>query len=82
MNLLRHVVPVLLFACINSPAFATEMFGTDYTSCGDRPSTVETVECIDTKTKVWDQRLNAAYTMLQHTVEPDQREPLRKAQRL
>jgi uncharacterized protein YecT (DUF1311 family) len=64
-----------------SPA-AAEMFGPDYKPCGDQPNTPATVDCVQAKTKVWDQRLNAAYKALQQRIDADQRDPLKAAQRL
>jgi hypothetical protein len=37
------------------------MFGPGFQPCGDKPSTPDVVECVQAKTKVADQRLNAAY---------------------
>jgi hypothetical protein len=35
-------------------AAAAEMFGEDYSPCGDRSNTADIVDCIEAKTKVWD----------------------------
>ncbi len=64
-----------------SPAMA-EMFGPDYKPCGDQPSTIATVDCVQAKTKVWDQRLNAVYKALQQRIDAGQVDPLKVAQRL
>jgi uncharacterized protein YecT (DUF1311 family) len=61
---------------------AAEMFGPDFRPCGDQPSTMETVDCVAAKTKVWDQRLNAAYQSLSRRIDAGQRDPLKTAQRL
>ena len=58
------------------------MFGPGYQPCGNQPSTMATVDCVAAKTKIWDQRLNAAYKNLVRRIDPAQREPLRAAQRL
>ena len=57
------------------------MFAKEEQSCGDQPNTVAIVACLDAKAKVWDQRLNAAYRSLGQVVDPEQRDPLRAAQR-
>lgn len=79
-RMLVFEIPVLA-ALAASPAGA-EMFGPDFQPCGDQRSTLEVVDCIDDKTKVWDQRLNAAYQALQQRIDAAQRDPLRTAQRL
>jgi uncharacterized protein YecT (DUF1311 family) len=58
------------------------MFGKDYQPCGDQPNTVAIVECTNAKTKLWDQRLNAAYKALGQIIDPAQRDPLKAGQRL
>ncbi len=78
-RMLRSVLLVTLPAAY--PA-AAEMFGPDYRPCGDRPNTLAIVECVQAKTKAWDQRLNAAYQALQTRIDPTQRQPLLTAQRL
>jgi uncharacterized protein YecT (DUF1311 family) len=45
------------------------MFGPDYKPCGDQPNTVATVDCVQAKTKVWDQRLNTAYKDLMQRID-------------
>lgn len=50
--------------------------------CSDKTSTMEISECVMEDAKVWDKRLNTAYQALLPFVDPEQREPLRKAQRL
>lgn len=59
-----------------------EMFGADYKPCGDQPNTMATVDCVQTKTKGWDQRLNTAYKDLMQRIDANQRDPLKAAQRL
>src|SRR3546814_13172061 len=66
---------------IVTPA-AAEMFGPEFGTCGDQPTTLATVECLDAKTKLSDRRLNTAYKALQQRIEPAQRQPLLTAQRL
>ena len=58
------------------------MFDDGYKPCGDQPTTIEIGECVAAKTKVADQRLNRAYAALQRAIDPEQRGPLLKAQRL
>src|SRR5580700_5952810 len=58
------------------------MFGPDYSPCGDKPSTLSIVECVQAKTNVSDRRLNAAYKALQARIDAAQRRPLLAAQRL
>lgn len=80
MKCVIMLVPsVVLLAVV--PASA-KMFGPDYPPCGDQVSTPEIVDCTDAKTKVWDQRLNAAYRNLQQRIDAEQRQPLQAAQRL
>jgi len=59
-----------------------EMFGPGFQPCGDKPSTPAVVECVQAKTNVADQRLNAAYKALQGRIEANQRQSLLAAQRL
>ena len=61
---------------------AAEMFGPDYRPCGDQPNTLAIVDCLDAKTKLQDQRLNNAYKSLGQRIDPNQRDPLKAAQRL
>jgi len=64
-----HVVRRILFAV---PVLASttalpaeaEMFGPGFQPCGDKTSTPAVVECVQAKTNVADQRLNAAYKAL------------------
>lgn len=73
------VLAVLVLMAL--PAMAA-MFGPGYQPCGDKPSTLDIVACVEAKTKVADQRLNAAYKALQARIDPAQRQPLLAAQRL
>jgi uncharacterized protein YecT (DUF1311 family) len=59
-----------------------EMFGPGFQPCGKKTSTVEVVDCVQAKTNVADQRLNAAYKALQAQIDANQRQPLLAAQRL
>ena len=77
-NRLLIALPALILA--GSPPACAEMFGSDYEPCGERPSTPEIVACVNAKTKVWDDRLNAAYHDLQKRITPDQRQPLQQAE--
>jgi hypothetical protein len=47
------------------------MFGPGFPPCGEKTSTVEVIDCVQAKTNVADQRLNAAYKALQR---PDRRQ--------
>jgi uncharacterized protein YecT (DUF1311 family) len=58
-----------------------EMFGSGFQPCGQKTSTLE-VQCVEAKTNIADQRLNAAYKALQARIEANQRQPLLAAQRL
>ena len=58
------------------------MFGPGFQPCVDKPSTPGVVECVQAKTNVADQRLNAAYKALQARIDAAQRQPLLSAQRL
>ena len=77
----RVVVAALLLAASALPVSAAGTAGTNETSCGDKTSTAEIVDCLAAETKVWDQRLNAAYAALLKSTEPERRDPLRTAQR-
>jgi uncharacterized protein YecT (DUF1311 family) len=59
-----------------------EMFGSGFQPCGQKTSTLEVVQCVEAKTNIADQRLNAAYKALQARIEANQRQPLLAAQRL
>ena len=59
-----------------------EMFGPGFQPCGDQLSAPAVVECVQAKTNVADQRLNAAYKALQGRIEANQRQSLLAAQRL
>jgi uncharacterized protein YecT (DUF1311 family) len=58
------------------------MFGPGFQPCGDETSTLAVVECVQVKTNVADQQLNAAYKALQARIDAAQRQPLLAAQRL
>ena len=49
-----------MIAILVSTAARTEMFGPQYKPCGNEDNTMATVDCVVAKTRVWDQRLNAA----------------------
>jgi uncharacterized protein YecT (DUF1311 family) len=59
-----------------------EMFGPGFQPCGEKPSTVEVVECVQGKTTASNRRLNAAYKALLVQVDPTQYQALLAAQRL
>lgn len=59
-----------------------EMFGPCFQPCGEKTSTLAVAECVQAKTNVADQRLNAAYKALQAQIDANQRQPLLAAQRL
>ena len=80
MRRIPFAVPVL--AVVAALPARTEMFGPGFQPCGDKPSTPAIVECVQAKTNVADQRLNAAYKALQARIDPAQRQPLLSAQRL
>jgi uncharacterized protein YecT (DUF1311 family) len=69
-------------ALLTAQPASAEMFGPDYRPCGDQPSTVATVDCVQAKTKAWDQRLNTAYKHLMQRIDAGQGDPLKAAQRL
>jgi uncharacterized protein YecT (DUF1311 family) len=73
-------VPVLVSMAVLSAE--AEMFGPGFQPCGDKTSTLAVVECVQAKTTVADQRLNAAYKALQARIDASQRQPLLAAQRL
>ena len=74
------MVPVL--ASLATLPVEAEMFGPGFQTCGEKTSTLAVVECVQAKTNVADQRLNAAYKALQARIEAAQRQPLLAAQRL
>jgi uncharacterized protein YecT (DUF1311 family) len=80
MRLIFFAVPAL--AVIAALPAKAEMFGPGFQPCGVKTSTVEVVECVQKKTNVTDQRLNAAYKALQAQIDANQRQPLLAAQRL
>ena len=71
-----HFVSRIAFVII--PALAlmatlpveAEMFGPGFQPCGEKASTLAVVECVQAKTALADQRLNAAYKALQARVDP------------
>ncbi len=71
-----------ILALLAARPAGAEMFGADYQPCGDQPSTMATVECVQAKTKTWDQRLNTAYKGLMQRIDAGQGDPLKAAQRL
>lgn len=79
MRRMCFVVPALAVMAL-LPAKA-EMFGSGFQPCGQKTSTLEVVQCVQAKTNIADQRLNAAYKTLQARIEANQRQPLLAAQR-
>ena len=78
----RTLFAVAVLALTAALPAKAEMFGPGFQPCGDKPSTLAVVECVQAKTNAADQRLNAAYKALQARVDPAQRQPLLSAQRL
>ena len=78
----RIFFAVLVLAVTASLPADAEIFGPGFQPCGQRTSTPEVVECVQAKTSVADQRLNAAYKALQAQIVANQRQPLLAAQRL
>jgi uncharacterized protein YecT (DUF1311 family) len=68
--------------CLDSLPAGAEMFGPGFQPCGEKTSTLAVVECVQAKTNVADQRLNAAYKALQARIDAGQRQPLLTGQRL
>jgi uncharacterized protein YecT (DUF1311 family) len=73
-------VPVL--AVVAALPVEAQMFRPGFQPCGEKTSTLAVVECVQAKTNVADQRLNAAYKALQARIDAAQRQPLLSAQRL
>ena len=67
MRRMFFVVPALAVMAL-LPAKA-EMFGAGFQPCGQKTSTLEVVQCVQAKTNISDQRLNAAYKALQARIE-------------
>ena len=78
----RSFFAVAALAAMTVLPVRAEMFGPGFQPCGEKPSTLEVVECVRAKTNIADQRLNAAYKALQARIEANQRQPLLAAQRL
>jgi uncharacterized protein YecT (DUF1311 family) len=78
----RIVFAVPVLALITALPAEAEMFGLGFQPCGDKTSTLAVAECVQAKTTVADQRLNAAYKALQARIDASQRQPLLAAQRL
>lgn len=72
---------IFLLPAISGIAHA-EMFDDNYKPCGNYLSTPEIMDCVAGKIKKWDKRLNAAYSNLMRYVDPEQREPLKKAENI
>ena len=78
----RSFFAVAALAAMTVLPVRAEMFGPGFQPCGEKPSTLEVVECVRARTNIADQRLNAAYKALQARIESNQRQPLPVAQRL
>ena len=78
----RIIFAVPVLASTTALLAEAEMFGPGFQPCGDKTSTLAVVECVQAKTNVADQRLNAAYKALQARIDSAQRQPLVAAQRL
>lgn len=72
---------IFLSAVLLALPAAAEMFGSDSPPC-NQPSTAEIVDCLEAKTKVWNDRLNKAYKELPQRLDARQLAPLKDAQRL
>ena len=76
---------ILAGAILVWPVAAAEHWTPDRNRCNEQPTTLAIVDCIDGRTKLWDNRLNQAYkaltTMLQDPEMRDQLAPLQTAQR-
>jgi uncharacterized protein YecT (DUF1311 family) len=79
-HFVSFVVPAL--ALVATLPVEAEMFGPGFQPCGEKTSTLAVVECVQAKTALADQRLNAAYKALQARIEANQRQSLLAAQRL
>ena len=80
---LKRFISIVLLALILATRPATaDMYGAEYKECNDKDSTFAISECVQAKTKAWDQKLNAAYKALQQHIAPGQQEPLKAAERL
>ena len=80
MRRILFAVPVL--AVVAALPVEAQMFRPGFQPCGEKTSTLAVVECVQAKTNVADQRLNAAYKALQARIDAAQRQPLLSAQRL
>jgi uncharacterized protein YecT (DUF1311 family) len=78
----RHIPLVIPSLVVLTISTAAEMFGEDYPPCGDPSNTVAIVDCVNAKTKTWDERLNKAYKDLPQRLDAGQLGPLKEAQRL
>ena len=78
----RIILAVPVLASITALPAEAEMFGPGFQPCGDKTSTLAVVECVQAKTTVADQRLNASYKVLQARIDASQRLPLLAAQHL
>src|SRR5580693_4955690 len=78
-HFVSFVIPAL--ALMATLPVEAEMFGPGFQPCGEKTSTLAVVECVQAKTNVADQRLNAAYKALQARIEANQRQSPLAAQR-
>jgi len=78
----RLLLPAGFLLALTGATHAADMFGDGFPPCGDQKTTLDTVNCVDAKTRELDQRLNKAYAALLKAVDPPQVEPLRRSERL
>ena len=82
---LKHVASLCVIAALTltGPCQASDPWTQDHESCNQQATTYAIAECIDTRAKLWDQRLNQAYgdmlAMLKN--DPARTAALRVAQR-
>ena len=83
---MRQAFAAVALTLIASPVAAENRWTRDGDACNQRPNTVDIMQCLEGRAKVWDSRLNQAYgaltTMLTQTKGDKQLADLKKAQRL
>lgn len=82
----RALAFAVLGCCLCGPCRAADRWVPDDDACNQRDTTYAIAECLDERTKVWDQRLNQAYqallAMLRHDTNPQRRiDALKTAER-
>lgn len=78
----KTVLSLLLCITLGSGPLHAQPAGQEAERCFDQVSTLAIATCLQADAGRWDQRLNAAYAALQERIAPQQRQPLRDAQRL